>query len=414
MKAWLLTLLLFGLATAQGGRIAFITPSGQVATINPDGSDVTVLTENGVFQFPAWSPDGTTIAAIGSDGVAGGVYLLTDQTAANPNVIYRSAAEAPFYLYWAPDSERLAFLANHPQSGIALHIASADGSSLLAQGSPFYWQWTANAQSLLIHSGFSGPGARLGFTSRVRDTLGDNLAEPGRFQPPGISGSERFIAFAELQGERSTLIVQNNPGINSESIRRELRHDGLVALTFSPQQDLLAFIYPEIPAPHFFGPLNLLDAETGNLERLSDRTVLAFFWSPDGRYIAYLTPAPAPGGGGVARIDTQQHIAARDAQAVTPLQAQPIELDLLIVDTTTLEQQFIASFIPSPLWLQQFLPFFDQYALSHRVWSPGSDALTFPVVDFDTLSVQVAVFNLNGDMQLLTAGDTPFWNTVSD
>lgn len=406
MKA-LLGVLFLGLVIAQGGRLAFITPTGQVATINPDGSAMRTLTTEGFFQFPAWSPDGATIAAIGNDGVAGGIYLLEDRVSVSPTVIYRSVAERPFYLYWAPDSARLAFLANHPQSGIALHIASRSGSSLLAQGSPFYWQWTANSQSLLIHSGFIGSQARLGFTSRVRDTLTENLAAPGRFQPPGISSSERFIAFAELQGERSVLVLRNNPAINPAPVRRELRHDGLVALSFSPKDELLAFIHPETLAPHFFGPLKLLDAETGTLERLTETSVLAFFWSPDGRYLAYLTPTVAPS-------DRVARLAVHHTDTLAPLQAQPIQLDLLVVDIRTLQQRFIASFAPSPLWLQQFLPFFDQYALSHRVWSPASDALAFPVIDLETLSLQVAVFTLAGEVQLLAAGDTPFWSTVSD
>ena len=46
-------LALFSLGFAQQSRIAFINPEGQLATINPDGSDLRVLTEGEQrFQFP--------------------------------------------------------------------------------------------------------------------------------------------------------------------------------------------------------------------------------------------------------------------------------------------------------------------------------------------------------------------------
>ena len=31
--------------------------------------------------------------------------------------------------------------------------------------------------------------------------------------------------------------------------------------------------------------------------------------------------------------------------------------------------------------MNEFLPYFDQYALSHRVWAPDSSAILLPLVD---------------------------------
>ena len=56
-------LVLFSLAFAQQSRIAFINPDGQLTTINPDGSDLRVLTQGEQrFQFPVWSPDGSKLS----------------------------------------------------------------------------------------------------------------------------------------------------------------------------------------------------------------------------------------------------------------------------------------------------------------------------------------------------------------
>ena len=42
----------------------------------------------------------------------------------------------------------------------------------------------------------------------------------------------------------------------------------------------------------FFGPLYLWNSETDLIDTLVEDAALAFFWSPDGEHIAYLTLAP--------------------------------------------------------------------------------------------------------------------------
>ncbi len=160
-----------GFVWAQTGsnRIAFTDPQGRLATVAADGSDLRVL--SGLerrFQFPAWSPDDSLLAAIAVDAQGGAVYITPDAESAELNELYRSRSETPFYLYWAPDSQSLGFLANHP-SGLGLHLASVDDadSRLRLTGRPFYWQWSADSRELLIHSGFSGPSASLGFISAL-------------------------------------------------------------------------------------------------------------------------------------------------------------------------------------------------------------------------------------------------------
>ena len=52
--------------------------------------------------------------------------------------------------------------------------------------------------------------------------------------------------------------------------------------------------------------------------------------------------------------------------------------------------------------------YFDQYALSHRLWSPQSDALVLPIQDGEVN--QIAVIPLNGEPRYLAEGDMPFWS----
>ncbi|MEM6429816.1 MAG: hypothetical protein AAF708_11290 [Deinococcota bacterium] len=405
-------------ASAQG-RLAFVTNSGQVATIAADGSALRVLTEDGdtLFQFPAWAPQGNSLATIAASRDGGQIIVLEDVPNADPTRLYSSTQEAPFYLYWSPNGDVISFLANHP-SGIALHLAdvNAAASTLYALGSPFYWQWSADGTELFVHIGLVGDNTRLAFmpATRLLEDVSerfanvDNLEPPGLFRAPGIATSGRYLAYAAQDASgASRVIVQSFPATDADtdqvtSTRREFPHLGLTALAWNPVRDVLAFTSPDVQSPHSFGPLRLLDADTGDLEVVTDDLVIAFFWSPDGRYLAYLTPVQVQGEG-VAQV--ADDLLSQELSA----QTQGFVLDLIVVDVMSeaLEQQFLYSFTPTRVFMSQFVPFFDQYALSHRVWSPSSDALTFAVAADG--QAQIAVLPLAGEPRLIAGGTMPFW-----
>lgn len=389
--------LLAPLTQAQS-RIAFINPDGQLATINPDGSEERTLSEGlNQYQFPAWSPDGSQLAALGSDLDGGFLQLFKDEPDTTPTELYRSRTEGPFYMYWAPNARDIAFLANHPTGTLALHTVSVDADEqILAFGSPFYWQWSSDSQTLFLHSGFNSQQARLGFSSRVRDTLGNNsLAQAGRFQAPGISNGGDYLAYATEDNRGSFVVLSNNGQQNNDEVKREFPHLGLAAMTWSPVKDELAFMSPTQNAPSYFGPISLLDAETGLLEPLSSESAFAFFWSPDGKYIVYFSAAK--GGGDFA--SSVQH-------AVERVQLSGLSVNLIDVEART--DSYLTDFVPSPLFTNQFLPFFDQYALSHRIWSPDSDAIVVPAVIAN--QIVIVTISLAGEIKVLSQGDTPFWN----
>jgi TolB protein len=416
--------------SAQTGRIAFINTDGQLATANPDGSDVRVLSSGDQrLQFPAWSPDSSKIATIGIDREGSFIHVLSDETAAAAKEIYRSNEQGAIYLYWSPDSKTVSFLANNPDTGLALHLASeTEADRLLAGGAPFYWQWTSDAQNLLIHTGFTGEGSRLGFISLTDATLQENLvqenlAPPGFFQAPGVSASGNYIAYAEANEFRGTqVIIQNNPTLTEvEAVKREVKHEGAVALSWSPSEDKLAFTSPAKNAPAVYGQLQLLDAETGLLETLSENLAVCFFWSPDGKYIAYLTPNLNRNDGDVSSLENTFYVSRQavsqqvvsqqvvSQQALQQVQERSFLLELHVVDITTKEDKRLATFTPTFLFVDQFMPFFDQYALSHHIWSPDSSALVLPITNADSTR-QITVFNLDGTVTPIAEGDTPFWS----
>ncbi len=362
-------------------RIAFVDAAGRMGTVAAAGGDERLIgAEDAVLLFPAWSPDGRSLAAVGSTAEGPGVFAVADSDGAALTPLYVNRRGAPIYLYWSPDGQAVSFIANH-DDGLALYLAPAQGGEearLLATGSPFYWQWAEAGDELLIHSGASFPGARIAFLDvAAGGEPGDDLGAAGFFQAPGISAGGRYLAWAEVDNTRARWLVVRQTESGEE---QRLPHRGNIAMSWSPagDRDLLAFVSPAAAnrrAFSYYGPLRLLDATSGEVGLLSDLTVLAFFWSPDGRYIAYITVAGQDDGeqaaGGLTTVSlTESEPAAQQGN---------LRLALWVVDVESgLGQQRLV-FRPTAMYLTQFLPFFDQYALSHRIWSPDSAALVLPI-----------------------------------
>lgn len=386
-------------------RIVFVDPDGRLGTVAPDGGDPRLVSGEGVmYQFPAWSPDGSRIAAVGNDGAQGLLAVLPDQESAPAVDVYQSAGRSPFYLYWSPDGRRVSFLANNP-GGIALHLVPADGSAesrVLATGQPFYWDWGQEADQMLIHTGGAGAGARLAVIDTEGATMANGLATPGLFQAPGISTSGRYIAYAEAGDELKVVIADNGGNRVAEA-----PHRGLAALSWSPAADQLAFTSPEQAQVSFIGPLRLLDAESGEARTLVRDPVITFFWSPDGRTIAYLTRETSGGGPQASRPPGL----ARVVPVSTPFQDQDrLVLRLWVVDVASGEQRLLSSFQPTPIFVTQFIPYFDQYALSHRLWSPASDALVLPRLDGSGRQGIYVIPIDGGQQQRVADGSMAFWS----
>lgn len=379
-------------------RIVFIDTNDQIQTISPDGSGAQQLTMGGVdFRFPAWSPDGQQIAAIGNGRSSAGIYVVgTDANDSHLTSVYSDSRRSPIYLSWSPDGQQVSFIAPSPSRGTVLLVAPADGSGEsreLAAGRPFYWQWGSDSSQILFST-----NALVGFVD-LADGQQETVAVAGRFQAPDISADGRFLAYgaADRLGRNSQLVVQDT----QTGEQSTTDYDGVVALGWNPTANQLAYISPAQESSFFFGPLRLLDAESGNSRVLSNETVLAFFWSPNGRSIAYISLLRSPAG-------TQQ--AADRRQLAKPAQqGTDFQLALSLVDVETGVGLKLLQFHPTALYLNLFIPFFDQYAHSHQVWSPDSDALVLPI-EQDGVAQIVIVPATGGRILPLAEGSIAFWS----
>lgn len=401
---------------SQVNRIAIINNDGQIETMSPTGDDRRVLTlasDQSRFQFPAWSPDGRRVAMIGNRTLGGAIYVLEDAARSGvlrDHQVYYSVEEAPVYLFWSPDSQNLGFLANQDRNLLSLNVVAGDGtaeSRQLATGAPFYWDWSDDGRQLLVHAGQRGADNMLALINVDGETQADNLAVPGYFQAPDIGQGGRYWAFAEEAdgGLTSLVVVDTQTG---ERTSHQLF--GSTALSWSPTGNQIAFTKGPVNGHPFWGPLHLLNIESGEERLISSRSVLAFFWSPDGRQIALITLGSRNNEDDSinASMPEKPRQMSRAGHAPAAQFGQGF-LTLSVVDVESGTGLRLLDFEPTIAFLSQFLPYFDQYALSHRVWSPDSQAIVLPVREDGRNSIQV-ISIAGGRPFELAEGSVAFWS----
>ncbi|MDP6416503.1 MAG: hypothetical protein QGG54_15960, partial [Gammaproteobacteria bacterium] len=147
---------LLGAVERKSGLIAFINIDGNVYTMNQAGQDLTQITTDATlgegeiryYGQVTWAPDGLYIAYVSYSGsnlqnVEAHLYV-SQSDGSNAREVFASDRMTPIFLYWAPDSSGLAFLARltDGNSGI-LRLSKLDGadSQVLDSGQPLFWDW---------------------------------------------------------------------------------------------------------------------------------------------------------------------------------------------------------------------------------------------------------------------------------
>ena len=415
------------------GLIAVIGDDGALSTMDDAGGSLVSYPAPGItFGFPAWSPDGTRIAAIGTGPDDTAIYVFTvpgggGSAAAAPStpaigpepvVIFRSADRVPFYLYWTPDSRHVSFLASEG-SDLTLRVAPADGSapldgsgpaSLVRQGSPLYFDWI-NSTRLLVHIDV-GPNAFTGEVGLDGAALRPVLDGSGLFRSASASADGRYVAYVKGTADGTeNIVVQPRAGGASH----QLPVFGPAAFVFDPAGDAVASlastqpVTPDASIP--VGPIKFTDPATGKTRTLLAGPAVAFFWSPDGRTIAAILPGQ-PGDDQVTREPGIQLAAAAGSLdgPITVATAPGITGRLAFIDVAsgTLRSQQVVHL--GQHFVDELLPYFDQYALSHHLWSPDSASLLLPEVAASGADQLVVVPAAGSDPRPIPGGVSGFWS----
>jgi TolB protein len=376
-------------AAASPGRIVVLADDGNILTLRGDGSDLRVLTEDAsadrVYRQPTWSPSGERVAW--AEIVQGGTRLTAALRTARVDGGDATSADAggypPFYIYWGPEGKHLTYLSNWTR-GLALRLVDvAVGGSqaaTLGLGQPLYFDWAPGERHLLTHSG----GERLALLS-LDGTETRLPGTSGLFGAPQWSADGERLLYAVQDGGAQHLILAGTDGLRQRDV---LPFDGQLSFSLSPDGRKIAYSITTRPvAAASFGPLSVMDLETGESTRVSTDPALGFFWSPDSRSLIYLLPAD---------IGPQ-------APRVSLLGTENDELWLRWHLWNGANSRELARFAPSATYLIDYLRFFDQYARSMTPWSPDSRAFVYagtaedgrtgiwvqPIID-DTLPVRIS------------------------
>jgi len=178
----------------------------------------------------------------------------------------------------------------------------------------------------------------------------------------------------------------------------------------------------------------VVDADSGVPRTLIDGAVVAFFWSPDGRTLAALLLKPASGGttagtqlavAGASRSGLEPMVVPaalsssptaapggtlEPSATVAPSQRPEFDVHLAFVDVASGAILSDRVLQPGRRFVSEILPYFDQYALSHRLWAPDGSSFLMPIVISTGMTELVALSPDGGEPRLTVEGEIGFWS----
>lgn len=346
-------------------QIAFVGNDNNLWLVSPQGDRLRSLTTDGRgYRFPTWAPDGRRVAFIGPDDKNNTSLYISPTGSGDPVVVFNEPSSAPFYLYWAPDSNSITFLTQE-LSGLTMRqvdTRTPDMSRSLAEGAPFYWVWSPNSDKMLMHVGGSRSASAEAHISLLENQQEAERIEldlaPGRFQAPVWSSDGKHIFYIAADNQATEAIFKTNAETLEQS--KVTKIGGSAHIVLSPDDQFIAYLQRERGTPPPFGKAYLVNTDGENHQLLTDDPVASIYWSPDSTKVALLSLSRANEGPTAQKIEG----------LAAPLR-QEVFLRWWIYNVDTEELEPLISFSPTQPFLQT-VPFFDQYHLSLTFWSPDS------------------------------------------
>lgn len=347
-------------------RIAVVGPDAQIRSYRPDGSEETSISSGeGLFTWPTWSPDGKTIAYSGIVRNGSGEPVVTlfgyDWEEGDVNTIHEGepgyagllADGVVHYPLWSPDSSKLAFVAVTERYGLSLFIdevAATSGPAFVLDSGPLWMSWSTDSSQLAVHRSLDH------FLVSFEGDLSMQRArlESDSYRVPAWRPNSNQLALSSPEGREGYGLYSAPITDSGLVLTQPVSEVGPAsAFLWSPDGSHLAVADDVRPVRYGNTPIlvyrrfRMLDSATFSEKALVHENVLSYFWSPDGTKVALVTIAGAEG-----------------------------DLRWTLLDVATGSMTRLVDFTPSRDQLTMF-QFFDQYAYSHMLWSPGSRYLVF-------------------------------------
>ncbi|MEM8859005.1 MAG: hypothetical protein AAGD96_11830 [Chloroflexota bacterium] len=297
--------------------------------------------------------------------------------------------ERPIYMYWAPDGETLSAILQSPSAG-ALQFVVLDTTDqsveILDVGAPLFWDWAPSGQQIMTHIGSLNGAERMGLL-----TLEEQVTEEvfdfdlAGFTSPDISPDGRMAVFptrAEEDSDDDTWVTVLEFETRNKKVIDRLDGDVFIDATFSPDSQKLAYVASKQTAGPAKGELAVYSLATGSLFVSQEKSVVAFFWSPDGQKIAWFE-----------RSNDQSN-----------------RYDLYVLDLNTEESVLLMAGLQTTPQFNEVISFHNQYQRSATIWSPDSRTVVFPMFQGD--STKIMAMDASGKIKPREIGDgiLSFWS----
>jgi Tol biopolymer transport system component len=400
----------------KSGLIAYIGVDWNIYVTDQSGGNKITLTEDAAipeaqtepfryYPYLSWSPESNLLAFVGVSG-EGGNQGASDLYVANVDEervdkVHTSDTEHPFYLYWSPDNENLSFLstAASGQSFILQSIPAQGGDlTILDTGSPYYWSWAPDGNTMIVHTGAENSPtvqhmAFLQVGSQIIEAALD--PRPAAFQAPAWSPDGSHILLSRLNDKKEKEIILTD---GRGSVQKALgTFEASTSFAWSHDSELVAYIAGDRAlTAGTIGTMHVMDL-TASEDFFQDEDVIAFFWSPDSRKLAYFKPFLANSsseGGTDTSGQAQQNLA----------------LQLNVLDVISGESRELFAFRPTDQFAA-ILPYFDQYHQSTTIWSPDSNNLVLSFLTSEN-KPGIAIVAASGQLEprVLAEGYLAFWS----
>lgn len=292
-------------------RIALIL-DGRMATVNPDGSDLKMLTGAGA-AYPRWSPDHRYLAYTMDEG-NGDTRLHVVRTDGSGDVGIPDSGGADANPAWSPNSSQLAFEVRNPDR-TQLAVINRDGSGLKTLTEGQVPTWRADGQVIGFVSGPTIVGNQNnGF--RLINANGQNEWQPlgsdqvpqdlsaydypfgpgtNSLTEPRFSPTLRNTFAVAAQGHSGLVLVVSDQG-SIQQIVGFSYEGGIGTLDWSPTQPYLAYVNAGASG---YDTINVVDvtqqkftSSTPPLASFGDPQTASGYhapaWSPDGKRMAMI------------------------------------------------------------------------------------------------------------------------------
>ncbi|MGB8645690.1 MAG: hypothetical protein WCF84_10660 [Anaerolineae bacterium] len=405
--------LLDALAPTASNRIVYVGNDSNIYVVEPNGKNRVSLTQDGDgngplrYDYPVWAPDGRHLAFVGmkyaGQGIDNATLYSVEPAGNNRRTLYQSDQSFPIYLYWSPDSRYVSFLANKDNTALALRAASLDGQTPIQEldsGSPLYWAWAPDAQSMFLHIGGTLADSDSAHLSLLpfggKQTAQPLASSPGAFQAPQWSQDGKSVLYAQQDtNNRQTLMIADAQGQHARSL---FTYVGRIAFAWSPDGNRIAYIAtPPEAGITTLGQVHVIDANGQNDRPVGDTHALAMLWSPNGKRLADLS------------IDMGGNNTSYRFQGLAQT-TNALKLRWEATDMESGQVHPIAALIPTDGFIST-LPYFDQYARSTTFWSPDSQQFVYTTVEANgDGSIWVADANGVNAPRKIGDGGIAFWS----